>query len=72
MHMQLEDTLQTKQYIGDTLTEEVQELVKNRIEIKAPKQINGWSRFTNKATKAIKSAPNETEAINILSQPAES
>lgn len=63
---------ETKQYIGDTLTEEVQELVKNRIEIKAPKQINGWSRFTNKATKAIKSAPNETEAINILSQPAES
>ena len=63
-------TYETKQYTGDTLTEEVRELVKNRIEIKAPKQINGWSRFTDKATKAIKSAPNETAVIDILSQPA--
>jgi len=63
-------TYETKQYEGDTLTEEVQELVKNRIEIKAPKQINGWSRFTDKAKKAIKSAPNESQAIDILSQPA--
>lgn len=63
-------TYETKQYEGDTLTEEVQELVKNRIEIKAPKQINGWSRFTDKAKKAIKSAPDETRAINTLSKPA--
>lgn len=64
-------TYETKQYEGDTLTEEVQELVKNRIEIKAPKQINGWSRFTDKAKKAIKSAPNQSQAIDILSQPAD-
>lgn len=62
----------TKQYAGDELTEEISQLVKNRIEIKAPKQINGWSRFTNKAKEAISSAPNETAVIDILSQPAAS
>lgn len=62
-------TYETKQYTGDTLTEEVQELVKNRIEIKAPKQINGWSRFTDKATKAIKSAPDEAGAMDAFSTP---
>lgn len=62
----------TKQYAGDELTEEISQLVKNRIEIKAPKQINGWSRFTNKAKQAISSAPNEAAVIDILSQPAAS
>lgn len=60
----------TKQYAGDELTQEISQLVKNRIEIKAPKQINGWSRFTDKATKAIKSAPNESGAKDDLSKPA--
>jgi hypothetical protein len=60
----------TKEYANNELTEEIAQLVKNRIEIKAPKQIKGWSRFTDKAKKAIKSAPNESQAIDILSQPA--
>ena len=66
-------TYETKKYFGDTLTEEVQELVKNRIEIKAPKQINGWERFTNKASKAISEAPrtpNVDAALEELSKPA--
>lgn len=66
-------TYETKQYSNETLTEDISSLVKNRIEIKAPKQINGWSRFTDKATKAIKDAPvtpDVDSALNELSQPA--
>ena len=66
-------TYETKKYFGDNLTEEVKELVKNRIEIKAPKQINGWERFTNKASKAISEAPrtpNVDAALEELSKPA--
>ncbi len=64
---------ETKKYMGDELTDEISQLVKNRIEVKAPKQINGWSRFTDKATKAIKNAPmtpNVESALNELSTPA--
>jgi len=66
-------TYETKKYSGKELTEEVSQLVKNRIELKAPKQINGWSRFTDKATKAIKDAPvtpDVDSALEELSQPA--
>jgi hypothetical protein len=66
-------TYETKKYFGDELTEDVKELVKNRIEIKAPKQINGWERFTNKAVKAINdapTAPNKNAALQELSKPA--
>lgn len=66
-------TYETKKYSGEELTEEVSQLVKNRIELKAPKQINGWSRFTDKATKAIKDAPvtpDVDSALDELSQPA--
>lgn len=58
-----------KEYVGDELTEEVKQLVKNRIEIKAPKQINGWERFTDKAKKVIKSAPDEAGALDAFSTP---
>jgi len=66
-------TYETKKYFGGELTEDVKELVKNRIEIKAPKQINGWERFTNKAVKAINDAPkapNQDAALQELSKPA--
>ena len=66
-------TYETKKYMGDELTDEISQLVKNRIELKAPKQINGWSRFTDKATKAIKNAPmtpNVESALDELSKPA--
>jgi len=66
-------TYETKKYFGGELTEDVKELVKNRIEIKAPKQINGWERFTNKAVKAINDAPktpNVDAALQELSRPS--
>jgi len=66
-------TYETKKYMGDELTDEISQLVKNRIELKAPKQINGWSRFTDKATKAIKNAPMTPDvesALDELSTPA--
>tara|TARA_R110000796_G_scaffold1983_4_gene7975 strand:+ start:844 stop:2175 length:1332 start_codon:yes stop_codon:yes gene_type:complete len=44
-------------YSGDTLTDETKQLVRNRIEIKAPKQINGYNRFVDKAQKVLRDVP---------------
>lgn len=76
-------TYETKQYVvskpnevlpagAEALTPEVQQLIKNRIEIKAPKQIRGWERFTSKVEDVIKNAPvepNVEEVMNIFSNP---
>jgi len=54
-------TYETKQYAGSELTDEIISLVQNRIEIKAPKQINGWKRFTDKAKNALENAPKQED-----------
>lgn len=78
-------TYETKKYVipkpnellpvgSEALTPEVQQLIKNRIEIKAPKQIRGWERFTSKVEDVIKNAPpepNVDEVIDIFSNPAQ-
>lgn len=57
----------------EPLTQDVQQLVKNRIEIKAPKQIRGWERFSGKVKDAMSSdnQPNVQGAADAFSQPAE-
>jgi hypothetical protein len=42
------------------LSDETKQLVRNRIEIKAPKQINGYNRFVDKAQKVLRDAPEPT------------
>lgn len=56
-------------YTGSNLTQEIRQLVKNRIETKAP---NGFDRLKNKAIRQFGSGPNEEGAIDAFNQPAES
>mgnify|MGYP007046345257 FL=1 len=66
-------TYEDKVYVGEELTTEVSQLVRNRIEVKAPKQINGFNRFVDKAKKEIQNGtPNAKAAKDALSKPAES
>jgi hypothetical protein len=66
-------TYEDKVYAGEELTTEVSQLVRNRIEVKAPKQINGFNRFVDKAKKEIQTGtPNEQAAVEALSKPADS
>lgn len=66
-------TYEDKVYVGEELTTEVSQLVRNRIEVKAPKQINGFNRFVDKAKKEIQTGtPNAQAAKDALSKPADS
>lgn len=66
-------TYEDKVYVGEELTTEVSQLVRNRIEVKAPKQINGFNRFVDKAKKEIQTGtPNAKAAKDALSKPADS
>ena len=55
-------------YSGDTLSDETKQLVRNRIEIKAPKQINGYNRFVDKAQKVLRDAPEPKRTIEERNQ----